>query len=195
MRRPPWMRVTGCLLALLFLLAAAAIADDVPTFYRGTLTDKHNLLRGVATVATSRARETDVAVVLARNCLECHNATDRKGGLDLTRREQALNGGDSGEVLKLGDPEMSLLVKRVEAGEMPPKGRDKLTAEDYQVTAIGNAAIKTAPQTIVYYTSPDQSDAAAKVAAIINAKTSSPLPDSEKSTAANLLIVLGLDAE
>ncbi|HBE90241.1 MAG TPA: hypothetical protein DDW41_03470 [Candidatus Andersenbacteria bacterium] len=72
---------------------------------------------------------------------------------------------------------------------------DKLTAEDYQVTAIGNAAIKTAPQTIVYYTSPDQSDAAAKVAAIINAKTSSPLPDSEKSTAANLLIVLGLDAE
>ncbi len=71
----------------------------------------------------------DVAVVLARNCLECHNASDRKGGLDLTRREKALIGGDSGQVLKPGDLD-SLLVKRIESGEMPPKGRDKLSDED-----------------------------------------------------------------
>jgi hypothetical protein len=98
--------------------------------WRGRLTEKHNPLRGIATVATSRSRETDVAVVLARNCLECHNGSDHKGGLDLTRREKALAGGDSGEVLKLGDPENSLLVNRIEAGEMPPKGREKLSADD-----------------------------------------------------------------
>jgi hypothetical protein len=33
--------------------------------------------------------EARVAAVLARNCLECHNGSDRKGGLDLTRREAA----------------------------------------------------------------------------------------------------------
>ncbi|MBC7820929.1 MAG: PSD1 domain-containing protein, partial [Planctomycetaceae bacterium] len=97
--------------------------------WRGELTNKHNPLRGVATVATSRSRETDVAVVLARNCLECHNASDRKGGLDLTRREKALAGADSGQVLKPGDLD-SLLVKRIESGEMPPKGRDRLSADD-----------------------------------------------------------------
>jgi hypothetical protein len=51
--------------------------------------------------------------------------------LDLTRRAQALAGGDSGQVLKPGDLG-SLLVKRVHVGEMPPKGRDWLTAEDRQ---------------------------------------------------------------
>ena len=74
----------------------------------------------------------DVAIVLARNCLECHNASDRKGGLDLTRREKALAGGDSGQVLKPGDLD-SLLVKRIESGEMPPKGRDKLSADDLKL--------------------------------------------------------------
>ena len=71
----------------------------------------------------------DVAVLLARNCLECHNASDHKGGLDLTRREKALAGGDSGVVLNPGDLD-SFLLKRIDAGEMPPKGRDKLSADD-----------------------------------------------------------------
>ena len=94
------------------LLTRVAIADDAKT------------------VASSRSRETDVAVVLARNCLECHNASDRKGGLDLTRRENALIGGDSGKALSLDDRENSLLLKRIDAGEMPPKGRGKLSADD-----------------------------------------------------------------
>ncbi len=79
--------------------------------------------------STSISRATDVAVLLARNCLECHNSSDRKGGLDLTRREQALLGGDSGKVLKPGDLD-SVLLKRIDADEMPPKGRDKLSADD-----------------------------------------------------------------
>jgi mono/diheme cytochrome c family protein len=67
-----------------------------------------------------------VALLVARNCLECHNPSDHKGGLDLTRRERALAGGDSGPALKPGDPDGSLLVARIAAGEMPPKGRTKL---------------------------------------------------------------------
>ncbi len=80
--------------------------------------------------ASSRTRETDVAIVLARNCLECHHASDRKGGLDLTRRDKALAGGDSGKAIQLDDRENSLLLKRIDAGEMPPKGRGQLSAED-----------------------------------------------------------------
>ncbi len=109
----------GMVLVGVAATSAAVLAEESPAFDRA-----------VASVAASRSRETDVAVVLARNCLECHNTSDRKGGLDLTRREQALAGGDSGQVLKPGDPENSLLVQRIDVGEMPPKGRDKLSAND-----------------------------------------------------------------
>ncbi len=102
----------GGLFLLSVLMLRAAIADDA------------------ARVATSRSRETDVAVVLARNCLECHNASDHKSGLDLTRREQALIGGDSGPAFKLADRANSLFLKRIDAGEMPPKGRGKLSTDD-----------------------------------------------------------------
>jgi mono/diheme cytochrome c family protein len=69
------------------------------------------------------------AVLLARNCLECHNASDRKGGLDLSRRASSLAGGHSGSALKPGDLDSALLL-RIEAGEMPPKGRQPLSADD-----------------------------------------------------------------
>jgi hypothetical protein len=68
-----------------------------------------------------------VSVLIARNCLECHNPSDKKGGLDLTRREKALAGGDSGKILLPGEPDKSPLVARIDAAEMPPEGRTKLT--------------------------------------------------------------------
>jgi len=62
-----------------------------------------------------------VAAVLGSHCLECHNATERKGGLDLSRSQTALTGGDSGAVIVPGRPEESLLIERVAANEMPPQ--------------------------------------------------------------------------
>src|SRR5262245_61649760 len=79
--------------------------------------------------AAAASPEADAAVLIARNCLECHNRSDHKGGLDLTQRAAALKGGDSGAALKEGDADASLLVHRIEAGEMPPKGRTPLSAE------------------------------------------------------------------
>jgi Protein of unknown function (DUF1553)/Protein of unknown function (DUF1549)/Planctomycete cytochrome C len=70
-----------------------------------------------------------VSVLVARHCLECHSGAGRKGGLDLTRRETALKGGENGPALEAGHPDRSLLLERVEKGEMPPEGRTQLTAE------------------------------------------------------------------
>jgi len=61
-----------------------------------------------------------VAPLFARHCLECHNVNDRQGGLDLTTRESALAGGDSGAVILPADADGSLLWRRIAAGEMPP---------------------------------------------------------------------------
>src|SRR5262245_16746986 len=71
----------------------------------------------------TKADDAQAAATMARNCLECHNGSDKKGGLDLTRRERAMVGGDSGAALESGKPESSLLLKRIAAGEMPPEGR------------------------------------------------------------------------
>ena len=62
-----------------------------------------------------------IAPLLARRCVGCHNATDKKGGLDLSAAGPARAGGEQGVVLIPGKPEESLLWERVVAGEMPPK--------------------------------------------------------------------------
>src|SRR5690242_4118274 len=46
-----------------------------------------------------------IAPLLARRCLGCHNATDRKGGLDLSAAGRARAGGEQGIVLVPGNPE------------------------------------------------------------------------------------------
>jgi hypothetical protein len=72
-------------------------------------------------------------VLLARHCLECHNASDHKGGLDLTRRERALAGGKHGKSLTPGDPDHSLILERVVSAEMPPSKRAKLSQQELGV--------------------------------------------------------------
>ncbi|MBI1900428.1 MAG: DUF1553 domain-containing protein [Planctomycetia bacterium] len=91
--------------------------------WRGKLSAGDNAIQGAPPKAPPPPPEADVAVLIARNCLECHNGSDRKGGLDLTRRAGALKGGESGPALEPGQPDKSLLLHRVEAGEMPPQGR------------------------------------------------------------------------
>ncbi len=74
-----------------------------------------------ATTPAGKQFDQQVAGLLARRCLDCHNPTDVKGGLDLTRAETALAGGDSGAVFVPGNPAESVLLQRVLAEEMPPK--------------------------------------------------------------------------
>src|SRR5262245_2858171 len=107
-------RLAPSLLAVFALVGICALASATSVF---------------AADATSPQDAAD-AVVLARNCLECHNASDKKGGLDLTRRDTALAGGDSGKVLLPGEPEKSPLLARLEASEMPPEGRSKLSVDE-----------------------------------------------------------------
>lgn len=58
-------------------------------------------------------------------CTVCHGGRRREAGLDLRTRESALRGGQGGPAIVPGDPGASLVLKRMQAGEMPPK--DQLT--------------------------------------------------------------------
>lgn len=69
--------------------------------------------------------ETDVAPIIAKRCLECHNSRDATGKLVLITAESAMAGGESGPVIVPGKPDDSPLIRRVESGEMPPLRRGK----------------------------------------------------------------------
>jgi len=62
----------------------------------------------------------DVAPLLVRHCLECHNDFDLKGKLDLSQRDSALKGGKHGATFVAGKPDESQLWKMVSENEMPP---------------------------------------------------------------------------
>ena len=64
--------------------------------------------------------EADVLPVLAKRCIECHNARDNLGELDLSSHRGLLDGGESGNVVDTASPLESQILLRVQAGEMPP---------------------------------------------------------------------------
>ena len=62
--------------------------------------------------------------VLKAECQRCHRGSQAKGGLDLTARESALRGGQSGPVLVAGRPDESRLIRAVRREvdpAMPPR--------------------------------------------------------------------------
>jgi hypothetical protein len=77
---------------------------------------------GRAAIATGEIDfRRDVAPLLAKRCAGCHDANEKKGGLDLTTRATALAGGDSGAAIAPGRIDESPVWQRVSDGEMPPK--------------------------------------------------------------------------
>ncbi len=76
-----------------------------------------------------------IAPLLAKHCLECHDGADPKGKLDLSEAALVAKGGENGVALVAGDVAASLLWQRVRDGEMPPKSRlsdgDKLLLETW----------------------------------------------------------------
>ena len=53
---------------------------------------------------------------------KCHDTALKKGGLDLSRREGAVAGGESGPVIVPGKSADSLLWDQLVSGDMPPQG-------------------------------------------------------------------------
>src|SRR5207248_5468647 len=51
--------------------------------------------------------------VLETRCASCHSSARKAGGLDLTTRASLLMGGTSGPAVKSGQPEKSLLYRKI----------------------------------------------------------------------------------
>jgi len=91
--------------------------------------------RQVADVQEARVYPDLVAGILQEKCSGCHGVQKQKGGLRLDGEGQILRGGESGPVLKAGDPGASELFRRVvlplsDEDHMPPKEKPQLTAAE-----------------------------------------------------------------
>ncbi len=64
-------------------------------------------------LALALALSQEAAAVLEASCVRCHDASKKKGGLDLSTREAVLRGGDSGPAVVPGNARASFLRKVV----------------------------------------------------------------------------------
>jgi hypothetical protein len=89
------------------------------------------------------AFEIHVRPVLVAHCVKCHGDQKSEGGLRITRRQDLIQGGESGPALIPGKPEESLLVEAIhyESLEMPPE--EPLTPK--QIAAIESWIADGAP--------------------------------------------------
>lgn len=118
------------------------------------------LLLTMALVASSiHAKEADdkffnekILPVLKSQCFECHakDAEEVKGGLRLDTRTALRAGGDSGAIIKPGDPEDSLLIKVLRYAEddrqMPPRGKLDPEVIDAFVEWVKQGAVDPRPE-------------------------------------------------
>jgi mono/diheme cytochrome c family protein len=74
-------------------------------------------------IQPQRVSDAQVLPILELRCTVCHGKRLQEGGLDLRSLESMLTGGNSGPALVPGKPADSLLLKKIHAGEMPPKRR------------------------------------------------------------------------
>jgi Protein of unknown function (DUF1553)/Protein of unknown function (DUF1549)/Planctomycete cytochrome C len=67
----------------------------------------------------------DVAPILINNCLECHHRGKASGGLNLTLIEEIRRGGESGPAITIDPSTPSLMLAKIDSGEMPPQENQK----------------------------------------------------------------------
>jgi uncharacterized membrane protein len=79
-----------------------------------------------------------VQPILNQNCKSCHNPRNLKGEFNLTTFEELLKGGENGEVLKAGNPELSALFAKMilpleDEDHMPPKEKRQPSKEEIEL--------------------------------------------------------------
>jgi len=72
-------------------------------------------------LAAGEVNQHDIQPIMLLRCTACHGLRRQEAELDLRTRQGMLKGGKSGPAIVLGKPAQSLLLKRIHAGEMPPK--------------------------------------------------------------------------
>ncbi|AMV21893.1 PSD1 and planctomycete cytochrome C domain-containing protein [Planctomyces sp. SH-PL14] len=111
------------------------------------------LWNGTANAGDAPLRfESHVRGLLKTHCWHCHGEEEKpEGGLDLRLVRFLSKGGESGPAIVPNQPEASLLIQRIESGDMPP-GDKKVSPEELallkQWIRDGAQTLRPEPETI-----------------------------------------------
>jgi WD40 repeat protein len=108
----------------------------------------------------------DVAPILSKNCVACHNARKAEGGLNLESHSALMQGGDSDAAVEPGNPEDSYLLQRIldDDDPMPPDdnsvGAKRLSQAEISVVSAwihsgALAGMEAAPQLLKWQPLPE----------------------------------------
>lgn len=75
-----------------------------------------------SSLGTPPLHQHHVLPILLLRCATCHGRQQQQGGLDIRSVDALLTGGESGPAIIPGDPGKSLILRRIHAEEMPPRG-------------------------------------------------------------------------
>ncbi len=136
--------VTSHRFSELGLSMAAVLAEEVPA---------NRVATESSPIATKPIQfETHVRSILKAHCWQCHGDEEQpEGGLDLRLVRLMSKGGESGAAISPGQPDTSLIWKRVLADEMPP-GKKKMSASEKAVLrewlSQGATTARAEPETV-----------------------------------------------
>ncbi|MDF1743023.1 MAG: PSD1 and planctomycete cytochrome C domain-containing protein [Gimesia sp.] len=102
--------------------------------------------------------ETAVKAIFDAKCIRCHDSKTKKSGLDLSHAEGILKGSESGRIIQAGDPDASLLFQMIDADEMPPDEKDRLSKtqlEEIKKWIAGGSKFREAVQSELAVTQHD----------------------------------------
>jgi mono/diheme cytochrome c family protein len=88
-----------------------------------------------AVAQTTLTFEKDVLPVFTQHCFTCHGQSSPQLGLDLRTAATTLRGSHNGPVIVKGDPEKSLLYRKISTKAMPPPAF-KLTMPESQIEIV-----------------------------------------------------------
>ncbi|MEC8344439.1 MAG: DUF1549 domain-containing protein, partial [Planctomycetota bacterium] len=121
---------------MLRTLAAIFLASALPTL----------------SVGNDLSFEKDIRPILKAHCFHCHGEQgETEGDLDLRLRRLILSGGESGPAMVLNNSADSLLIQRIEAGEMPPEDKPMSPTELQTLKAwiqIGAPTLRDEPDSL-----------------------------------------------
>lgn len=84
---------------------------------------------GTPTVVGPVSYASQVAPLFAAQCTSCHGDETQEAGLALHTYEAVMRGSEYGTVIEAGNPDGSLLLDMIAAGEMPQEA-DAMSAEE-----------------------------------------------------------------
>ena len=110
------------------LIACASLGVVVSPAGLAAPPDGGQQKRPAAPTSSNPRFETDVLPIFQAHCARCHGAKPRKAELNLTSRDGAFQGSESGPVIVPGKAlRQSLLLKVLREGRMPPEKKDRLS--------------------------------------------------------------------